>query len=140
MIRQANQKDIFKVSLLWLRMVRELAPELKPNVNWWRSHCERFIGSGDYFLYVAEIEGKMVGFIDFFMFAEPATSKYHCIGQHFFVLFKHRKSNVAGRLYKKVLTESAKFGAQSWELFCFEKERPVWERHGFNLRRCLMRK
>ncbi|MCP4988366.1 MAG: GNAT family N-acetyltransferase [Colwellia sp.] len=139
-IRKAEEKDIVEISLLWLDMVNELARDLVPNVAWWRILAKKYLQSGDYFIYVAEIDEQIIGFIDYFLFAEPATSKFHCVGQHFFVLCNYRNTNVPGYLYRKVLRESKKQGAQTHELFCFEKEKSFWEKRGFSLKRCLMRK
>jgi GNAT superfamily N-acetyltransferase len=139
-IRLANNVDILKVSRLWLNMVKELAPDLNPNMEWWRRHAEKFMKTDDYFMFVAEEGGRILGFVDYFLFPEPATSKIHAVGQHLYVLPEHRNNEVSGKLWKIVLRHSKKRGAEIHELFCFEKEQKFWERHKFSLRRFLMRK
>lgn len=141
-IRLANKTDLLKVSRLWLYMVQELDVDksLEPNVTWWRDHAAKFMDSGNYFMQVAELGGKIVGFIDYFIFPEPATSKLHCVGQHFYVLPEYRRAVISGKLWKLAIQQSKKLGAQVHELFCFESEKPFWQKHGFVLKRCLVRK
>jgi len=139
-IREANENDVLKVSRLWLQMVEELASDLTPNLDWWRNHATSFMKSGNYFMFVAESGGKILGFIDFFLFPEPATSKIHAIGQHFYVLKEYRHTGVSSKLWKRAIKNAKKNGAQLFELFCFEKEKKFWEHHGFLPKRILVRK
>ena len=139
-IRAGLQSDILKVSRLWVELVKELGPELTPNVEWWREHAEIYMRSGVYFVFVAEEGGRPVGFIDYFLFKEPATSKVHAVGQHFYVLPEYRKSKVSGQLWRKAMTHGKKNGAQIYELYCFEKELPFWKRHSFLPKRNLVRR
>lgn len=140
MIRLANGSDILKVSQLWLYMVKELMPDAKPNVEWWRTHVFRFMATGDYFMYLAESGGNVAGFIDYFMFAEPATSKYHAVGQHFYVLPEYRRSGLGGLLWRKAMNKTIEQGAQVHELCCFEKEIGFWKAHGFESKRLFVRR
>lgn len=136
-IRAIDKTEIDLVAVLWLKMVKELDSTLNPNVEWWKAHVYEFL-KYDYFMLVAEIDKKIVGFIDFIMFAEPTTSKFHCIGQHFYVLSEYRNSSVAGRLYKAVVKLSKKFGAQHWELFCSKNELPMWKKLGYQQRKFIL--
>lgn len=139
-VRIGRSDDVIKVSRLWLQMINELAPSYNPSVLWWRSHAIDFMKSDKYKMYVAEIGGKIVGFIDYFLFPEPATSNIHCVGQHFFVLLEHRKKGIAEKLWKKAVSSAKIDGATVFELFCFEKELEFWKRHKFSLKRCLVRR
>ena len=139
-IRSAIISDIIKVSRLWMQMVTELAPELTPNAYWWRVQAESALKQDNYFMYVAEEGGKIIGFIDYFLFAEPATGMRHCVGQHFFVLPEYRGGSTSASLWKTVMRVSKAQGSQIWELFCFEKEKEFWGKKGFSQKRCLVRK
>jgi len=140
MIRRGKITDIYPVSLLWLEMVSESGNNLNPNVEWWRSHALELINNPVYRLFVAEEKGEIVGFLDYFLFPEPATSKIHCIGQQFFVKSPYRDKDVSGKLYKTVIKDAQKNGAEVFELFCFEDDLHFWKKHGYELKRCLVRK
>ena len=139
-IRQGMVTDIFELSRLWLQMVKELCPQFAPNVSWWRELAQKCFQGGNYFVLVAEIDNKIIGFIDWFMYPEPSTGKIHAVGQHFFVIPEERKKSISGTLYKKMMNISKKQGAQITELFCFDKEINFWKNHKFNPIRSMLRR
>lgn len=138
-IREGTEPDIIKISRLWLDMVKEMKPEYEPNVEWWRKIALQHLRSGIYYFYVADDGGKIVGFIDFFMYPEPSTGKKHCVGQHFFLKPEYRGKTTGRELYERSLSKGKKLGAKIIELFCFENERAMWKRKGFKSLRTLMR-
>lgn len=140
MIRPGTANDILKVSRLWLQMVTELAPELTPNVEWWRAHALNFLKNGAYHFFVADLGGKLVGFLDYFIFPEPSTGKWHGVGQHLFVLPEHRRTGIGGLLYRSTVKDMMKKGCTVQELFCFESELPGWIKKGYKPKRTLVRK
>lgn len=120
-------------------MVKEMRPEYEPNAGLWREYCVNFMRRGKYFVFVAEDRGRVIGFIDYFLFKEPSTDKIHCVGQHFYMIPEFRKGKTAWWLYK-VATDTAKMlGAQVIELHCFEEELPKWKRKGYKIARYLVR-
>lgn len=133
-IRQATSKDILQVSLLWLKMVRELTPYNTPNIEWWKSREHYLMCMENYMMYVAEDDGKLIGFIDQMVCPEPSNSKIIGIGQTFYVLPEYRNSNVAGRLWKKFIRHFKEKGAQEIEVICADEQKPLWERHGFRFK------
>jgi GNAT superfamily N-acetyltransferase len=139
-IRLATANDIEELSKLWLKMVGELDPTLTPNVDWWKQYAYTLMKSGRYFVYMAEDDNGAIGFVDYFIFPEPSTSKVHSVGQHFYVLPEHRGNAVSGRLYKSMVKDSKRLGADSLELCCFENQRSFWEKKGFTHKRNMMRK
>ena len=139
-IRRGVLHDVLKVSRLWLRMVEETAPHLTPDVSMWRKHAEGFLTNGAYSIWVAEEGGRLVGFIDSFLFPEPSTGKLHWVGQHFYVLPEFRKGPVPGLIWRSALSLSKRNGAKVWEFCCFEGMRPFWEKRGFKQTRCFMRR
>ena len=140
MIRYGTEQDILKVSRLWLRMVNELDPELTPNIEWWRVMALGNLKGGNYFFLVAEEGGKLLGFLDWFLYPEPGDGKVHAVFQHFYVLPECRNGGVAMGLYKRGDRLAKQKGAQVQSLFCFPKEKSFWERHGFETKRNLMRR
>ena len=139
MIRAATESDVLKISRLWFLMVREMRPEWDPNPALWREHCFNFLRSGKYFIFVAEEGGRILGFIDYFLFAEPSTNKLHAVGQHFYMIPEFRKGKTAWWLYKVATDTAKKLGARVLELHCFESELPKWKRKGYEPTRFLVR-
>lgn len=139
-IRQANEGDITKAGRLWLEMVREMRPDFTPNVEWWRKIARESMRQGSYALLVADDGGKIVGFLDWFLFPEPSTGKIHMVGQHLFLLPEYRNSGVGRDLYERALDHGKSKGITTFELFCFDNEKPHWEKRGFSPLRTLMRK
>lgn len=139
-IREGLETDVEEISNLWLKMVDELSPESCPNVNWWKGHLSGFLKAGNYFVFVAQEKERIIGFIDFFLFPEPATSKIHCVGQHLYVLPEYRRTSVAGNLWKTAIKFANKNGAEVFELCCFGKEEAFWRHHGFIPKRMFVRR
>lgn len=121
-------------------MVRELAPEYTPNVEWWREHAKRFLSAGTYQAFVAEDGGRIVGFLDGFIFPEPSTGKLHGVGQHFYVLPEYRGTSAAGLLYRHLLKTARESGCQVIELFCFDREKSFWLKKGYKPVRSMVRR
>jgi len=139
-IRIANKKDIQKISLLWIEMVKELMPESNYNVEWWRKRADILLGMEEYFIYVAEIDGLIVGYIDFMIFPEPATSTLNGIGQTFYVLSKYRGNGISGKLWKVAIDKLKKNYVENMEILCADKQRPFWEKRGFKFEYNYMKK
>lgn len=139
-VRAGNESDIVKASRLWLEMVKEMRPEWTPNVEWWRKIAVGSMRSGTYFVVVADEGGKLVGFLDWFIFDEPSTGKTHAVGQHLFLRPELRGSGIGRNLYDKAMEAVKDMGINTVELFCFENEKPMWEKRGFAPVRSLLRK
>ena len=129
--RIAYPDDIVKVSRLWLKMVEEMMPNTKPSLEWWRLRAGELMTMSNYFMHVAEDGGKLVGFVDYLVFPEPATSKYHGVGQTFYVLPEYRGNGVSGKLWKDTLTNLKKVGASCIDIICADGQKDFWESHGF---------
>jgi GNAT superfamily N-acetyltransferase len=139
-IREALEVDIIKASRLWLEMIAEMRPDFTPNVAWWRKIAATSMRSGDYFMIVADDGGRVVGFLDWFIFPEPSTGKIHAIGQHMFLKPELRGSGVGRKLYEIALDKVTNRGITTIDLFCFDNEKQMWEKRGFVPLRTLLRK
>lgn len=140
LIRQANEGDILKVGRLWLEMVKEMRPDFTPNVEWWRKIAADAMRNGSYSMLVVDDGGKIVGFLDWFLFPEPSTGQVHMVGQHLYLKPELRGSGVGRELYEKTMEIGVARGVKTFELFCFGNEQPYWEKRGFAPLRTLMRK
>jgi GNAT superfamily N-acetyltransferase len=121
-------------------MVAELGPDLTPNVQMWRNHATNFMRGKNYFLFVGEEGGKLCGFMDFFIFPEPATGTRHCVGQHFYVLPEYRNTSLPGNLYREFFGGAKYFKCKNLEICCFENELSFWKKHKFNVKRLMLRR
>ena len=139
-IREALEVDIIKASRLWLEMIAEMRPDFTPNVAWWRKIAATSMRSGDYFMIVADDGGRVVGFLDWFIFPEPSTGKIHAVGQHMFLKPEFRGSGVGRKLYEIALDRVTNRGITTIDLFCFDNEKQMWEKRGFVPLRTLLRK
>jgi len=139
-VRSGNKEDIKQVGRLWLQMIAELSPSLTPNVEWWKEMANNLFDAGAYYLVVAEEDGVLKGFIDGMLFPEPSTGKIHGVGQHMYVRPNYRNTFIAARLYKKLVRALQDNGATILELFCFDNEKPLWEKKGYKPLRQLMRR
>ena len=141
-IRHATKDDAYEVSLLWEKMVKEMRPEFTPNRGWWEKMMIALIESPtvQYTVIVAERQGEIIGFIDGLIFPEPSTGKIHGVGQHFFILPKYRHSSIAGRLYGSIVGHALKKKAEVLEFFCSPENIQFWNKRGYGLMRCVMRK
>jgi len=140
-IKQATVKDLPAIGNLWLEMAAEIVPDTyKPNVTWWKEIAERLMRSGvRYDIYYAIDKGRVIGFIDYLIFCEPATGKIHATGQHFYVKPEYRKGNIGKMLYLQVLRTIKRLGIKVIDLFCDPND-TQWRKCGYRPARMLMRK
>ena len=140
-IRQATEADIVKASRLWLEMLAEMAPQFDtPNVKWWREIAAVNMRQGQYHMLVADEGGKIVGFLDWFLFPEPSTGKVHVVGQHLFLESDYRGKGTGRELYETAIAWVKEHEIKSIDMFCFDKELPMWQKRGFVPLRTLLRK
>lgn len=139
-IRIALEPDVIKASRLWLEMIAEMCPQFTPNVEWWRRIALNSMRIGTYFMLVADDGGKIVGFLDWFTFPEPSTGKIHAIGQHLYLKPEYREKGIGRELYEKALKTVIEGGIHTIDMFCFDREKPLWEKKGFKPLRSLLRK
>ena len=141
-IRQATIADASAISLLWEQMVKEVYPKFTPNRKWWEKMMVALIESPmvQYTVVVAEQQSEIIGFIDGLVFPEPSTGKIHGVGQHFFILPEYRHSSIAGRLYGSIVGHALKKKAEVLEFFCSPENIQFWNKRGYGLMRCVMRK
>jgi len=141
-IRYARPHDVEEIASLWERMVKELKPDYAPNVSWWVGMARTLLKSEAYYALTAvdDETGRIIGFLDGFLYPEPSTGKLHGVGQHFFLIPEYRKTSIAGRLYREAVRKARAAGATVLEFFCFPAEQPFWESKGYAPVRMIMRR
>jgi len=140
MIRRAEVEDIDAVALLWLKMVKELAPTFTPNLEWWKEMAVKLFDTEIYVSFVAEVDGEIVGFVDGFIFNEPSTGKIHGVGQHLYITPEYRNDIRTSLLLKYIMQAGKEAGATVFELFSFKEQEPLWIKKGFLPKRTLLRR
>ena len=128
-IYKADVFDIEELSHLWLNMIYEVVPSPNPRVDWWKSYIEEFMKNDLYHCYYAEIDDKVVGFMDAMLYPDPITGKLYAQCMHTYVLPEYRP-DATFVLYKKVLNEGRKHKVDAFELNCFDPTKSFWEKHG----------
>jgi predicted N-acetyltransferase YhbS len=89
---------------------------------------------------VAEVGQRIIGFVDFVLEVDAATSRVQMTTRHFYVMPENRGAGVAGRLYREGMMIGKERGAASVVFAADDNERPFWERHGYEKVQNVMRK
>mgnify|MGYP001595870825 CR=1 FL=1 len=141
-IRYAREHDVDIIAALWAEMVKELKPGYTPNIAWWTAMARALLATDAYHLLTAvdDTTGNMIGFIDGFIYPEPATGQVHAVGQHFYVKPGYRKTSAPARLYREALRCAKDKGSQAIEFFCFPEEQSFWEKKSYKPVRMMMRR
>jgi GNAT superfamily N-acetyltransferase len=129
-IRYAAPHDVEEIASLWERMVKELKPEYAPNAGWWVGMAKALLNTEAYHAVTAvdDQTGRIIGFLDGFIYPNPLTGAIHGVGQHFYVLPEYRKTPVAARLYREALKKAKAKGSKIIE---FLTDATTWQRKGY---------
>lgn len=133
---------IKKIAPLWLKMVKEIAPESTPNVEWWIDFMEKLKKSDKYVMVTAENEDGLVGFCDVIAFDDPDSGKKVATGQYLYVVPKFRNNIVADKIYKLCDLRLVERGhvVEMATIHCFKERKRFWERAGFSQYKTVMKK
>lgn len=131
--------DLRFLAVLWKKMISEIYPQAVPNVDVWMTQMEKYMAFEDYRCYHALVGDMRIGFIDGLMFHDPATDKIVAMGNHFYVLPKHR--GVAGLLlYRRLIKVGKEHGAEAIELISYANKKCFWESKGMHNNKYYMRR
>ena len=130
-IRRALITDIFELSRLWSYMALEHDAKLKPDLEMWRGYVVGLMNYSGYFMFVAEEENHIVGFIDYAMTPEPGRGTWTAMINFFYVLPEHREKDVSGQLWKKAIESARENKAADFASICFPEKLDFWKDHGF---------
>ena len=130
LIRRGLVTDLFELSRLWSHMVQE-SEDLLPNLEMWRGYIVNLMGYKGYFMWVAEEDNELVGFIDYAMQPEPAHGIWIATINYFYVAPAYRDQEVSGQLWMKAIDSAKENGAKEFSSICFDDKLEFWEKHGF---------
>ena len=138
-IIECSMVDLPELSNLWHSMIMEVLPDAAPNKTWWIDYIKAFMVRDDYKCYKAVVNDIVVGFIDGSLFADPSVGKVVAVGLNFYVLPEYR-GNVGTRLYLRLVRDGKARGASFVDLICYNKSLSLWDKHGMQSVRHIMRK
>lgn len=120
------------MSRLWVDMVKELHPDYKPNMDWWKAaELQQMRYNREYVCFVAEQDNKIVGFVDFVLILEPSTNTIIAVGKQMYVRPESRKTRVGWELHKMYPKVARSRGAME---MMFETTNPaMWAKHGYKI-------
>ena len=130
-IRPGTQHDLLKVGRLWRKLVNEKNPDYNPRVDWWRDYTAAAMAQGNYYLFVAEDGGRIVGFTSFIVAPEPATGTIQAIGRHIYVETEFRRQRIGSLFHKEHLRIARERKCSAWVLGCDSLDEGMWIKKGF---------
>jgi GNAT superfamily N-acetyltransferase len=130
-IRRGLITDIFELSRLWVYMAKECDTSLSPDIDMWRGYISNLMNYKGYFMFVAEVDNKLIGFIDYVMQPEPGKGIWLAVINYFYVLPEYREKEVSGLLWKAAIKSAKSNNASEFFSFCFPEKLKFWEKHGF---------
>lgn len=130
-IRPATREDIAEMATLWMAMMREVYPERNPNPHWWIEDCIYEMDGGIYSAFIAEANGKIVGFTDAIFYKDAS---YGCLvgwSNHSYVFPEYRHGSLTSGLYKAMYEEGRSRGASLALFACTDDLAEFWKKHGY---------
>ena len=111
-LRRATIKDLPDIVPLWSSLVMEENPKAHPNVKMWSDLQECLFTNNQYYCYVAEIDGRIIGFNNGLLLTDMETGNQYLEGGHFYVLPDHRKSMAGFKLHRNGMDVARATGAK----------------------------
>ena len=110
-IRRGLLEDVPTVAGMWAKIVIGEDKNATPNEDLYIKQSERLVKIPNYYLYLAEVNGEIVGFNDGIVSVDPSNSQKYVAGRHFYVTPEHRKTGVAQALHKNSQDVARELGA-----------------------------
>jgi len=111
-IRRAFQCDIPKCADLWINMAKEEMPDCTPQKEIWTAKMCEFIKHANNHLYVAELNGQIVGFVSGYWDYDELTGDKVITGINFYVKPELRKTDIGKKLHLQYLDTGHKLGVK----------------------------
>ena len=111
-IRKATHEDIDAIGKLWAALVIEENPNAHPNIERWKDIQRQLFGLNNYYIYVAEENGEVIGFNNGLFLVDIETNEPYIDGGNFYVLPKYRKGLSGMRLHRNSFEVAKSLGAK----------------------------
>lgn len=140
-VRKAEREDIPRISVLWALWVRSVDPENgNPDIDAFVDFQMRIMGLPEFHYFVAEVDGRMVGFVNGFIDVQPSTGKKIGCSEQLYVLPEFRGSQVGGMLFRRMVESANESGAEVLALQCRPEKKDFWEKKGFKVKKITLEK
>ena len=110
-IRRGMVVDIKDLAKAWFHFTKLKGFEYPDWESWAVSTATLITSNSDYICFVAEEDGKFLGFIDGMIHYEPSRSEYVVIGRHSWVYETERNKGVGSLLYDAFIKHAENRGA-----------------------------
>lgn len=110
-VRRAMVVDIKDLARAWFYFTKQKGYEYPDWESWAVATAALITSNSDYICYVAEQDGKFLGFIDGMIHYEPSHSEYVVIGRHSWVYETERNKGVGSLLYDAFIKWAENRGA-----------------------------
>jgi GNAT superfamily N-acetyltransferase len=139
-IRRATRLDIPRIGVLWALWVRSQDPGASPDLEAFEKYQEDIFNLPDFHYFVAEVDGKVVGFVNDFVSRVPSTGKTMGMSEQLYVLPEYRNTGVGGLLFRRIRESAKESGAEVLALQCRPEKQVFWEKKGFKVTRIVLEK
>lgn len=130
-IRRATINDVDAVSHLWEAFIRESTTDSNPNRETWLKQTKAMMGNPDFYIYVAQENGEIVGFQTGSLWRDPSIDQICVIGGCFYVKPEYRNTSVAGRLHRNSVVKAREHKATLFRREVDDSVLPMWKKKGY---------
>ena len=139
MVRAATIDDLEEMSELWINMMTEINPKPTSNKEWWLNYHREMMKTDVYYAFVA-FDDKMIGYIAGQFYPDATTGELVAFGHDFFILPEYRDTEIASKLYGKLVRTGKAGKADAIEMTCFEGQIELWKSKGYDIQKYHMRR
>ena len=111
-IRKATQNDIPAMADMWVALVLEENPSARPDVKRWCDMQRQLFGMSNYFVFVTEDNGKVVGVNNGLFLTDMETGEPYVDGGNFYVIPEYRNGVSGMKLHRNSLNVTRNLGAK----------------------------
>lgn len=111
-LRPATIDDILDMSKLWVALVMEENPNANPDSQRWIDIERKMFDLKDYYAFVVEENGNVVGFNDGLLLTDLETNEPYIQGGSFYVLPQYRKGPCGIKLHRNSFQVARNIGAK----------------------------
>lgn len=101
-VRRGVLADVPELAPLWVKLTQEdMGDKAFPDPLLWIAQTVGLMHNQDYYLFVTEDRGKIVGFMDGFVAMDPSTSQKVMTGRHIYMEKDYRNSGNTEKMHRE---------------------------------------
>lgn len=125
-VRRGILADVPDMAKMWMSLVKEDMNGVgKPDPAAWIAQTVAMLGSPDYYLFVSEDKGNLVGFMDGVVSFDPSTSQKVMTGRHIYVNPEYRKTGATERMHREGVKLARSLGVKVFKRKVLAGKKPV---------------